>query len=219
MEESRESLVTSRSQSSSERAGLVPKLVAASISIPSSYFAKVWKERNSAAKGDKDKAPDPNDLKKIEEETKKSIESTVTTLLTLDAKIPPVVTVTSFLDLPSATIEKPSTAETAGTWLAGNWQTLAMLFVGIGSLLFLRGMVRATPSQPTQSAAQEATAEAAALKIADVGEDENDEPSSSKPRRRFRISGPNLREELADLVKEDPDTAANILRNWIGDAA
>ena len=29
-------------------------------------------------------------------------------------------------------------------------------------------------------------------------------------------SGPSLRDELSDLVKEDPDAAANILRTWIG---
>ena len=31
-------------------------------------------------------------------------------------------------------------------------------------------------------------------------------------------SGPSLRDELSDLVKEDPDSAANILRTWIGQA-
>jgi flagellar biosynthesis/type III secretory pathway M-ring protein FliF/YscJ len=33
---------------------------------------------------------------------------------------------------------------------------------------------------------------------------------------RFGTSGKSLKDELADLVSEDPDAAANVLRNWIG---
>jgi flagellar M-ring protein FliF len=35
--------------------------------------------------------------------------------------------------------------------------------------------------------------------------------------RRFRVSGPNLKEELADMVREDPDSAAKVLAKWIGE--
>ncbi len=36
---------------------------------------------------------------------------------------------------------------------------------------------------------------------------------------RFRgTSGPSLREELAGIVHDDPDSAASVLRNWIGTA-
>jgi flagellar biosynthesis/type III secretory pathway M-ring protein FliF/YscJ len=38
-------------------------------------------------------------------------------------------------------------------------------------------------------------------------------------RRKLSTKGPNLREELRQLVKEDPDSAANVLRGWIGEAA
>ena len=35
---------------------------------------------------------------------------------------------------------------------------------------------------------------------------------------RMDGSGPNLRTELTDMVREDPDAAAEILRTWIGEA-
>jgi flagellar M-ring protein FliF len=35
-------------------------------------------------------------------------------------------------------------------------------------------------------------------------------------RRMSGGSGPSLRDELSELVKEDPDSAANVLRSWIG---
>jgi flagellar M-ring protein FliF len=36
---------------------------------------------------------------------------------------------------------------------------------------------------------------------------------------RFTTSGPDLKTELQDIVKENPDAAATILRSWIGEAA
>ena len=47
-------------------------------------------------------------------------------------------------------------------------------------------------------------------------------PSSNKKRPRGSSAAPNrvrsLRDELVEIVREDPDAAANILRNWIGSA-
>ena len=40
-----------------------------------------------------------------------------------------------------------------------------------------------------------------------------------KRRRRFSESGPNPREELTEMVNENPEAAAAILRGWIGEAS
>jgi flagellar M-ring protein FliF len=55
----------------------------------------------------------------------------------------------------------------------------------------------------------------------EVPDETETEDSAPAPvlKRRFRSTGPTLRDELTSMVKEDPDTAANVLRNWIGDAA
>jgi flagellar M-ring protein FliF len=39
----------------------------------------------------------------------------------------------------------------------------------------------------------------------------------SRPRLRLK-KGPTLKDDLVELVKEDPDGAAAILRTWIGNA-
>jgi flagellar M-ring protein FliF len=44
------------------------------------------------------------------------------------------------------------------------------------------------------------------------------EATAARRLRRMTGTGPSLRDELSDLVKEDPDSAANILRTWIGQA-
>ena len=49
--------------------------------------------------------------------------------------------------------------------------------------------------------------------------EESEEPVEATAARRLRRmtgTGPSLRDELSELVKEDPDSAANILRSWIG---
>jgi flagellar biosynthesis/type III secretory pathway M-ring protein FliF/YscJ len=40
----------------------------------------------------------------------------------------------------------------------------------------------------------------------------------NRPRLRLK-KGPTLKDDLTELVKEDPDGAAAILRTWIGSAA
>ena len=49
----------------------------------------------------------------------------------------------------------------------------------------------------------------------------DDEADREPPQKRFSkrlASGPSLKDELAEMVREDPDAAASILRTWIGNA-
>jgi flagellar biosynthesis/type III secretory pathway M-ring protein FliF/YscJ len=43
------------------------------------------------------------------------------------------------------------------------------------------------------------------------------ESEGGRPKLRLK-RGPSLKEDLSELVKEDPDGAAAILRTWIGNA-
>ena len=45
-----------------------------------------------------------------------------------------------------------------------------------------------------------------------------EEQANTLLKYRLDGSGPNLRTELTDMVREDPDAAANILRTWISNA-
>jgi flagellar biosynthesis/type III secretory pathway M-ring protein FliF/YscJ len=46
----------------------------------------------------------------------------------------------------------------------------------------------------------------------------NSNRDPGRPRLRLK-KGPTLKDDLTELVKEDPDGAAAILRTWIGNAA
>ena len=107
----------------------------------------------------------------------------------------------------------------ATSWLAANWPTLGMSFLGLVSLLMLRSMLRSGAAAPTP------TPDASAARAATRPEEEEqpgetvEQAQQRKLRARRAAGGPSLRDELVEMVKEDPDAAANILRSWIGDAA
>jgi flagellar M-ring protein FliF len=199
---------------------LVPSHVTASIEVPASYYAKVWKERRPAGQTGE---PDAAALATIENETRKRIEETVRNLLPAVAQGTnpyPHITVSTFTDLAGTPPLAPSLADNAILWLGDNWRTLAMLGVGLVSLLMMRSMMN------SQATAAPSVAESGSpgLSLASTpdDEDENEAPSESKPQsrlKRFATGGGDLRDELQVLVKEDPDAAANILRTWIGEAA
>ena len=50
-------------------------------------------------------------------------------------------------------------------------------------------------------------------------EEEEEVESSTGPRlKRRTMGGPNLKDDLSEIVREDPDAAASILRNWLSSA-
>ncbi|HEY2882379.1 MAG TPA: hypothetical protein VGJ15_08100, partial [Pirellulales bacterium] len=203
-------------------AGLTPKRVTASVAIPTTYYEEVWRQRNPTAAGATPKKPDAAALATIETEVKANIKNQLTTILPPPedpAKEP--VSVTSFQPPAPAVVEKPSSVDRALGWLTQHASSVGMGVFGLFSLLMVRSIVRsvppsnstvenaAEPEQPTPSAAATPTAN-------------QDEPAAatgaSRLRRRRSKGGPSLRDELVEIVRDDPDAAATILRSWIGSA-
>ena len=76
------------------------------------------------------------------------------------------------------------------------------------SSLMLRSMIR--------SASATSTAMPSIPLTIPLPEESSSKPSAP-PKKRLEKK-PTLNEELAEIVRDNPDTAANILRNWIGNA-
>jgi len=204
-------------------ARLTPKKVTASIDIPATYYVEVWKKRNPQPADKPAKPPDQAELATIEAEIKQRLKETVRNLLPdVDKGTNPYphIVVETYTDTPKTAVAPPTLAKTAGSWLADNWQTLAMVGVGLVSLLMLRGMVRSTGGAPASANVAAANAESAPpnLTIHQPPNDEEPEPVRAL-KSRFRSTGPDLKTELHEIVKENPDAAATILRSWIGEAA
>lgn len=218
--ENQQNLIVSQETNNRVVAGLTPQKVKVSIGVPNSYFEKVWRERHLPEQGAEPTAADPAELQTIETEVKKEIEEAVVNLLPVpppgaDPYVP--VRVTTFTDIPLAAEPTESMTDEATGWIAGNWPTLGMTLLGLFSLVMLRGMLRSASAPPAPPPAA-ATAPVAA----DDDEDDDEDEEARAPKRTLGIrrdGGPSLRDELVEMVKEDPDAAANVLRNWIGDAA
>jgi flagellar M-ring protein FliF len=124
--------------------------------------------------------------------------------------------------LPAPTIEPPSTVSQATTWLSRYWSTLAMLGVAMFSLLVLRSVVKGGP--PIAAAAAGAGpaltlhGDEATAAPAPRTEGEPEEAGDDRPRLRLK-KNKSVKDDLVEIVKDDPDTAAEILRSWIGKPA
>jgi flagellar M-ring protein FliF len=202
-----------------ETPGLIPKRVTVSVGIPSSYFEKIWRELNPAKEGEEPKTPDKAALEAIRQEETTKIQKYVANILppvegTADAA--DLVAVTTFQDIkqPKAP-ETPATSQ-AISWLAQYWPTLGTLGLALFGLVMLRSMVRSVPPPPAGAPSLTVVrADDSSVDTAGESEPAREKPAA-KRLRRFQGSGKSLRDEVADIVKEDPDVAANILKSWIG---
>jgi len=208
----------------SELAGLTPKRVAVSVGVPTTYFEKVWMQRNPAPAGQEVKKPDATALTTIADEELKNIRAAIAAI------IPDPITLTgtpvdkmSLIDVaaysPVAPADPagPSFVDRAMDWLAQSWSTVAMIGLGLFSLMMLKSFVKSIPAPaPASSILSHRT---------DGDESEGEDGAAApgeaaKPKQRTLQrklgTGASLREELIEMVKEDPDAAANVLRGWIG---
>lgn len=204
--------------SQTERAPLVPQRVAVSIGIPESYYRALWAIENPPAEGEEPKQMSRADLVNMETEVKRRVEEAVKPIIPNEQQgqniYEPIVVTTDY-ELPAPAVAPPSATDGLMTWLNRNWQTLAMIGLGGFGLIMLRSMVRsAVPAASADSSASDS----GGAKGADGEDDESDEAARAK--RRFEAgTAPSLKDELSELIEDDPEAAVSVLKQWIGDAA
>ena len=198
--------------------GLTPKKVTVSVSVPNDYFVKVWRAQNPTSEGEEPKDPDPAQLAQIEQQESAKIQRAVFQRIPhTDGDDPAaLVTVASFAPIEMPEIPAPSMVETTLAWLQTSWSTLGVLGLALFSLLMIRSMVRAAPPQPEMPAVRPGTSPAGAGHAGDESFEDAEADEHEPKLRRRTADGPSLRDELVELVREDPDAAAGILQNWIG---
>jgi flagellar M-ring protein FliF len=210
-----------RSRETRREAGLTPKVVRASISIPSEYLVRVWRERTPDAAADA--KPEKSILDQIEKETKTNIKASVAQLLPKEVaeNAQTNVEVTMFQTLTPAPTAEPSIASEGMLWASKNSGSLIMAALAIVSLMMLRSMVKSIPAADTNLAFKAPVIPETVSAHPSKGAAKADAAAAgpgARPRLRLK-KGPTLKDDLTELVKEDPDGAAAILRTWIGNAA
>ncbi|TWT83401.1 flagellar MS-ring protein [Planctomycetes bacterium CA13] len=220
-EDERESVgVAGQQYENSRMASLQTVRVRASISLPQSYYQEVWAQNWLLNNPDKKIADVPPmrtaDLEKLRLEVKTNIQRTVTPLLPEvnagESKIE-LVEVSDYPTLPQPATLEPETAKLALTWLAGSWQTIAMIGLALVALLVARSAIRGSgsdngvPSEFNEGFGLELPAPPA-----EVAE-------STEKNDAMEITGGTLKDELVSIVESNPEVAANVIRNWVADAA
>jgi flagellar M-ring protein FliF len=197
--------------------GYLPREIWATVAIPTSYLENLWKSQNQAATN----PPTKQDLQPVETQVKTTVENIVEPLLQLQAiegeNNYKHVSVEFVPSLPVPVIEPPSTASKAAGWLGRNWSTIAMLGVAMFSLLIVRGVVRGTKPGEAATAALAAPTLTLQSDGGPAGRDNDGEAEDERPKLRFK-KGKSLKDDLVEIVHEDPDAAADILRSWISKA-
>jgi flagellar biosynthesis/type III secretory pathway M-ring protein FliF/YscJ len=119
----------------------------------------------------------------------------------------------------AATNQPPQAAPTIGpdrsdgAWMRPSWIAPTAIGLALVGYLALRLLMRGRPA-----AGKEQKTLGAGSSDGTAGARPGVAPPPHWP-RQSRAAGPSPSEELSALVEEDPETAANILRNWIGQAS
>ncbi len=210
-----------RGQIEKSNAALPPVSARVSVGVPSSYFQKVWESRNPASPGSAERTPDSAALEQIRIEETVNIQRSVAALLPpmrLSANAPDAVTVTTFQDISTTAAPSTDLAKTALHWIIASWKTLGGVALALIVLIVLRSSVRAkTAASDRDSSDAESKDDGKATAIKTIREPAEPAPLAAPHwRRRAEADDRSIRRELSALVEDDPETAASILRNWIG---
>ena len=201
-------------QTKTESMGRRPERVTASITVPRSHFEDIWHQMNDKP-DEEPKPPSDPDLEPLIQAELSQIKTSVAAL------IPKVQGVDDLTELVQVRVSRPiamepipdpGIAESALTWLGQSWQTLGLIGLAFFSLLMIRSMVKSAPG----AGIAEAPAAGSGSESRSAEEDQSAQQSDAPQLVRFGTSGKSLKDELSDLVAEDPDAAANVLKNWIG---
>jgi len=204
---------------------LVPRNVRAAIAVPTNYLLSVWREKERMLGNDPNQ-PLPNDigirLDSLKGTVRDDITNAVVTLLPKELATNNLsnVKVVYFESLTPEPVEGPSTATQALGWASKNFNTIMMAVVALVSLMMLRSMIKSIPAAEPASALGGATLALdtiEGLPAQASGEEGENKEGSKRPRLRLK-KGDSLKDDLIEIVREDPDAAAAILRSWIGNA-
>ncbi len=197
------------------RNGNTPKEVWASIEVPRSFVIETWKQRKRDLGETVPEQINPTELSLVETDIKQGVERAIKPLLpTLNAGENEWTQMeVVFIDtMPDPVLPMPSFTSEALAWSGRNWGAFTMVGVAMFGLLMLRSMTKLTPT--------DATPGVGGLALHTPGEesDADNDNDPARPRLKLRKAD-SLKDDLAEIVREDPDAAAAILRGWIGAAS
>jgi flagellar M-ring protein FliF len=214
----------------SEKAGLQTTRVSFSVAVPFSFYKKVatyqWLSLNPTKLAGDAPPLTEQDLAKIKLETATSIQDKLIPILPKGAagedKLSRV-NVTDYPDMPTPEIPPTPLIRTAMAWLAQYWQTIALMGLAGAAIISLRQFAM-TASSSNDSEFEKGfdltLDDASDVDLSSLSDEENEsvvhslEDDPDMP--RLRTTGGDVTNDMTSLIRENPDAAATLLRNWIG---
>ncbi len=197
------------------REGRTPKRVTVSIAVPHSYYEEVWRKRNPALAPYH--RPDAVALAEIEAGEKQSIAAAVAALVPQSNESGTAIAVTTFHPPARPRVINPAPEDPLLAWLAEHWSVAGLFTLALACLLVLRSMLSSGPAPAAKSSPHGNASVGQATSLLDEPGGSQSAPPPAHIGRGLR--GPVLRDELADMVRDDPDAAVGVLRSWIGNAS
>jgi flagellar M-ring protein FliF len=192
-------------------AGLA-KPVAASVSIPHSYFVSIWRAQNPSASTE----PDEATIKPIVEAHLAEIRLQVMKMTGIP--VTDDVIVSAYRDAPvSEAVAEAGTGAAVGMLLSGNVKEIAVGALAVISLFMVSMMVRrSAPPLPVPVAAPEPVVPATAFGdpvAGEVGAGLN--ALSGQELDDEQVESHQMIEQVETMVRENPDAAAQLVKRWL----
>lgn len=207
-----------------------PTQILASIRIPDKHVLESWIAKNTQD-GEAPPVPTPEDITAektlIEQETKELVSQLLLPWWNAKKTPDPLELVkVKFYPLPQEKEIVLTAWQQFLAWMSENWQSVSLMGLVLCGLGVLWAITRPTKPEPIviyeapeipmevieARAKAKAEEEAAALAAAE------EELEAERTLAGFSKNIRSLQEEVAELVSENPDAAAAVLRQWIGNA-
>ena len=205
------------------RQGRTVRHVQVSVAVPQPYYDDVWRKENPTLPGRQSRKPDAAAMSALVNREMQKIESLVSNLLPVPSDTAATrdrVAISTFHPLERAPFEDTfDWREVALSWGAQHGGSVALAGLGLVGLIVLRSMLRTGLAAPPAAAAGHTTSNDEALSFTRLDDAEPLAGPHTRRGRRAAPVGPVFQGELADMVREDPNAAASVLRTWIGNAS
>ena len=235
-EKKREQEVTNALQgteTNQEQLPYIPLQVRASIQVPRDHILAIWQERNRRLGGDPDAKPTPADLLAEEEAFRASTKRSIGNLLEPfrpTAKTDPMDLVeVIYYDILREEVVELTAWEQFLLFMKHHWQSIGLMSLVFGGLVVLWSISK--PQKPDSIVLYEGLEtpleaidariaeklrreEEAAAVVAAAEEEQREWENSLGELGAIR----SLREEIAELIAKNPEAAAAVIRQWIGNA-
>jgi len=230
------------------KVGLMVKNATLSVALPTSYYAtafrRQWQDLNPGKTVPQDLPMTNAEYVQLKTDIKDRVQSSLSAILPAPvAGSNPLlrVTVTDYLDMPAEPLASPSLAEKSTNWLATQWQSIAMLGLAAVALLSIRSFAKVgsvTDDSEFDNGFGIPLDEATDLDLAALMEANQANPNGDSfgqgvsgggstnggpgEPKRFggkQPSGSEIRTQLSEMVRDNPDAAATLLKSWIGETS